>query len=244
MTEEEEDNEEDETENKLSKNSDEQYKIIIYFLILIIIFGPFSVIIPFFCKGTEEINESYSDIDIERLKYQFPSQEEDFWLNIKVAVEEVINLNQPKSIIFLYKHEKPIQHILLNISEYASLKILSNSNKPIVVNSEDLNRRDILEDYGVFITDIKEKLQNSAVVIVNNLDKIPGKTAQAFHSLCDEYNPIHEKVLYLFTIKDDTFPDQLLNFVENKLKKNWSDMHSDKFYPLITRMSSFILQVQ
>ncbi|XP_056636957.1 uncharacterized protein LOC130445385 [Diorhabda sublineata] len=181
-------------------------------------------------------------ITFENLENEFFSQQKDFWLSVKVAINDIIELNQPKSVIFLYKDVNTITNLLKKVSEFASLRIC-NSDKPLNISGNYLRRKEILEDYGKFIVEVRSKLKTKCVVIINNLDEVPGTSAQAFHSLCDEYNPVEEKVLFLFTLKVDEFPKNNYKFVEQKLKELWSDLHGDKFYPLYTRISIFILPV-
>lgn len=206
---------------------------------IIIVFVIFLVAL-FFVPGEQKVNGP--QITFESLEKEFSSQQNDFWLSIKVAINDIIQLNQPKSIIFLYKDVNTITNLLIKVSEYASL-LICNSEKPLNISGNYLRRKDILEDYGNFIVEVRSELQTKCVVVINNLDEVPGTSAQAFHSLCDEYNPVKENVLFLFTLKVDEFPKNNYKFVEQRLRGLWSDLHSDTFYPLYTRMSIFILPV-
>ncbi|KAJ8932778.1 hypothetical protein NQ314_014482 [Rhamnusium bicolor] len=183
---------------------------------------------------------------LEKLSQEFPSQVEDFWMYVEVGIQEITKFHQPKTFLLLYNDEsqKTVNKILDKISQFAVCKLTNCLSIPVVLEGNDLNTSDILEDYGRIISRNKEKLKKSGVMIVKNLEKIRGISAQAFHSFCDEYNPVVEKALFIFTMKVDEFHENNVKFVENYLHRLWKDdIKDDKFYPLFTRISNNVLPV-
>ncbi|CAG9817133.1 unnamed protein product [Phaedon cochleariae] len=186
-----------------------------------------------------------SDITIHKLSHQFPSQMEDFWLNIDVAVSEIKRWHKPKSVILLYQDDgyKTVESIVEKISKYAVCQITNCSSKPVNIDGISLGKKDILADYGRVIAYNKEQLETSGVMIVKNLERVPGRSAQAFHSLCDEHNPVVENALFLFTMKVKSVQENSMSSIENNLRHLWNDLDDDKFYPLFTRISSTVFPV-
>lgn len=130
------------------------------------------------------------------------------------------------------------------ISEEAVCRISSCSEDPLEIKPSDISTSDILEDYGRIISKYKDTLEKSGVMIIRNLEKIPGTAAQAFHSLCDEYNPVVNKALFLFTIEVPEIPKQASHYTRKYLGNKWTELDETKFAPLFTRISSgFIMSV-
>ncbi|CAG9865141.1 unnamed protein product [Phyllotreta striolata] len=187
-------------------------------------------------------NPNDNDKSLEILKKQFPKQNIDFWLSIQVTVDDIVKYSQTSSIILVHETDN-MKKLLESISDYASVKILDRVADPLVLDGVNLNKDKYLKDYGAFIEDVRRGISKKAVVIVRNVDKVPSAVAQAFHQLCDQYNPVKRHMLYIFTIKAPSNPSKLNQFVENLLRTNWSSMHNDKFHALFTRLGTFILPI-
>ncbi|CAH1236129.1 unnamed protein product [Diabrotica balteata] len=170
-------------------------------------------------------------------------QTEDFWINVRVALHDIKRLNQPKSIIFLYEDDTTMAKVLKSISRYASYDICK-SKQVIQLPGRYLKNSNILEDYGTFISEIRDNLVEKCVIVITNLDEAPGTSAQAFHSLCDEYNPVKAQVLFLFTMKVKSLANTSEKYIEKTLLEKWNDLHVDKFYPLYARISTFVVKVK
>ncbi|KAG5886073.1 Lamina-associated polypeptide 1C [Gonioctena quinquepunctata] len=195
--------------------------------------------------GVDEGEVNSKKYIIEDLEKEFPTQVNDFWISIKVAISEINRAHRPKSIILVYQSDATdtLNRIISGITLIALCELTSCSLKPLIIAGEDLNTTDILEDYGKIIARNKEQLQERGVMVINNMEKIPGVSAQAFHSLCDEFNPVIEKALFLFTMKVDAFQKNIVKLIENQLRSSWSDLDDDRFYPLFTRISDVVLPV-
>lgn len=189
--------------------------------------------------------EDKSTKDLYDLSKQFPEQTADFWTSIDVAINEVIKSEKPQSILFVYDKSHSAKNLLKQIAAYAVCKLKSCAIQPIELESKYFNTPKVLSDYGTVIHDNRELLHKKGVMIVHNLEGITGESAQAFHSLCDEVNPVVGRALFLFTLAAYPVPSEkeAVGYVEKHLKVLWNDMKSDNFQPLITRMTSFVLPV-
>uniref|UniRef100_V5GZZ8 Torsin-1A-interacting protein n=1 Tax=Anoplophora glabripennis TaxID=217634 RepID=V5GZZ8_ANOGL len=207
--------------------------------IVIILLGVFLYIIP------EEQNRVSASPSIEILSQEFPSQEEDFWIYIKEGIQDIKKFHKPRTFLLLYNNEgqETLIKILTRIIKYATCSLTNCTASPVILKASDLNDPNILEDYGNIITRNKVKLEESGVMIVKNLEKVPGVSAQAFHSFCDEFNPVVNKALFIFTMKVDKFHDNDYKYVEKYLYDHWKDIDEDNFYPLFTRIVNVILRI-
>ncbi|KAJ8932640.1 hypothetical protein NQ318_015990 [Aromia moschata] len=180
-----------------------------------------------------------------KLSEQFPTQVEDFWLSLGLNIDEILKFNQPKTFLFLYSEEseKTTNRIINEVSKIAVCSLTNCSAAPVIFEGNDLNSLEILDDYGKIISDVKRKLEESGVMVIKNLEIVSGKSAPAFHSFCDEYNPLVNKALLIFTMKiKDNNSD--IKFVEKYLRNQWRDVKDDHFYALFTRISSNILPIR
>jgi len=182
------------------------------------------------------------------IEQKFRNQNEDFWSSIRVSVQEVTVLDQPRSIIFLYENraKATMEGILNSASSAALCHFGSCWNEPVVIQGSSLNSTEILNDYGRIISRYRSNLEKNGVMIVKNLEQVPGLAAQAFHSFCDDYNPVVKKALILFTMKVEKLPEGYpMLFLEKVLMNLWKELgRDDKFYPLFTRISGTVLSVQ
>uniref|UniRef100_A0A1Y1K189 Uncharacterized protein n=1 Tax=Photinus pyralis TaxID=7054 RepID=A0A1Y1K189_PHOPY len=186
-------------------------------------------------------------ISIEEIQEKFPSQPQSTFNAIVSGVSEIKAFNKPSIFLFLYDSDtrQTINDLTLAIADYAS-GILNDdcTSNPIILTSSALSTK---TDYGTIISTYKPDLEERKVMIVKNLNQIPGTNAQAFHSICDEYSPLVPKSLIMFTVevkKSNKKYKSDYEHVEEILKESWSDLDDDIFYPLFTRITSMVLKVQ
>lgn len=182
---------------------------------------------------------------IKILTEEFPSQVEDFWLHIEEGVKDIKRFHKPRTFILLYTNdsEETLKKILKRFAEFATCTLTCCMASPVLLTANVLSDAEILKDYGEIITRNKEKLQESGVMIIENLEKVPSLSAQAFHSFCDEYNPVVNDALFIFTMKVNEFHGNDLKFVERYLRHHWNDIRDDHFYPLFTRIANVVLPI-
>lgn len=180
---------------------------------------------------------------------KFPSQSKDTWDAISSGINEVKLFNKPSVFILLYNKEasETVDLFLQTVSRYASGILNDDYNtQPIVLTSNHLNTIKARSDYGYIINKYKPELEEKSVMVVKNLDKIPGEIAQAFHSMCDEISPLVPKAMFIFTIQIKNFTSEKSDFelIEDILRRSWQDLDDDIFYPLVTRISSMVLRIE
>ncbi|XP_066247856.1 uncharacterized protein TORIP [Euwallacea similis] len=207
-----------------------------------------------FALGNPEPNRTTQEELINKFKHmegQFTHQEEDFWRRIRLNIEEIRYRHKPSTIIFLYennhKSESTMKRILNNIKSVAVCHLTDCDKVPIEIQGSALNSLEIIADYGKVISQYRNFLVNSGVMIVEHLEEVPGQVARAFHHFCDENNPLVSNALLLFTVKVDKLPDdeESDSYLKKTLMLLWNDIgRDDKFEPLYARISGTILVVR
>lgn len=103
------------------------------------------------------------------------------------------------------------------------------------------------KDPGDLIDAINKQNEYSQIVIVPDIQKIPAKLAQGFHSLVDTYGTMAQRpgAVYIFTLMIPRLNESLTvtQMVENILLETWKELDGDELQPLVTRISNFILPV-
>ncbi|KAF5294609.1 hypothetical protein FQR65_LT10715 [Abscondita terminalis] len=188
-------------------------------------------------------------ITLKDFRDNFPGQSEDVWDAISSGIHEVKVLKKPSVFLLLYNYEASttIDLFIHAVSRYASSILNEDSNnEAIILSSSNLNTVKAKSDYGYIISKYKPELEKRSIMIVKNLDKIPGAVAQAFHSICDEFTPLVGKSLIIFTmqVKSTTTNKSDFEIVEDILKRSWRELDDDIFYPLFTRITSIILRIE
>lgn len=233
-----------ETDNYVKDSENNMWK---KYTLLACIVGITGLIICFASGHNVEPRIKLPDI-CDSLHKLLKTQDADFCLNINVTLEEIANLNQPKTVMFLYEHdsEPTLNKIINSIIKYSLCYLSDCSNSPVVLEGLSLKKSKYENDYGKIIAENRDSLSESKVMLVRNLEKVAGESAQAFHSFCDDYNPVVQGALIIFTMEVDELPHvQPQIFVRQTLLKLWSDIgKDDKFDPLITRIGGTVLPIK
>ncbi|XP_060529278.1 uncharacterized protein LOC132703808 [Cylas formicarius] len=209
------------------------------------------VICALLLKNLEFSSADKTSLDdlIKAGQQNFTKQDSNFWPSIKVNIREILELKRPRTILFIYEtqSEFTVQKIINSISKIGVCHLTSCSKIPVTITGLSLSKPEFIKDYGKVINQFRENLTDSGVMVVKNIEAIPGVVAQAFHSICDDYNSVEKRALILLTMTMDAFPgthSSLLDSVEEKLQKLWKDISLEGvFHPLFTRITSTILQV-
>jgi hypothetical protein len=112
------------------------------------------------------------------------------------------------------------------------------------VNGSELSRAKST-DPGVLVESVSEKMHFSKVVVVSDIQKIPGNLAAGFHFLVDQENPKVRDAVYIFTMTIDSLSSvkKPLDSVEKILYKSWSDLSANILHPLVTRVTEAVLHI-
>lgn len=217
-----------------------------FFILGFVIVGVFS-----YCLANMSKDEQNCDfVSMKEIQEKFPTQPQYTFDAIVSGVNEVKIFNKPSIFLFLYKSDarQTVDNLVQVLARYASNNLNEDCKaNPIILTTSSLNTVNAKTDYGDIIARYKPILEEKTVMIVKNLDKIPGVLAQAFHSICDEHSPLVPKSVIIFTIEvKDTSNKYKSDYehVEHILRESWSELDDDTFYPLLTRITSMVLQVQ
>uniref|UniRef100_A0A182P140 Uncharacterized protein n=1 Tax=Anopheles epiroticus TaxID=199890 RepID=A0A182P140_9DIPT len=120
--------------------------------------------------------------------------------------------------------------------------------EPILLTGNHFKRSDIQQDYGVFLVQQKEALRQRGVMVVRNLEDVPGSAAQAFHTICDTEEPLVDSaIIYLaldmFKLAGVTEPsdESAAKEAERALNMLWKNsLRPQILLPLITRLTETV----
>jgi hypothetical protein len=181
-----------------------------------------------------------------KLSTNYPSYGQDVFLSLKFGVEDLLNKDPCRPSVFLFVHDGEIRSFINQVVA-ETVKCLQTAG-PILLSSQDFKNPEMKQDYGSALAKYKEPLEESSILVVYDLDDVPGVAAQAFHTICDTYNPLVEKAIILLTLR---VTKNQINATENaneiaemKLKQGWVDLADDKLEPLIARVTDqvFVLK--
>lgn len=194
------------------------------------------------------VSEKEFIVRLEDIQKEFPLQDADFWVAVDSGLKEVVEFNKPSVFLFLYKHDDEIttDRLLTSLSTYASCFLNNNcQQKPIILSSKKLSANEALKkDVGYLLTTYKTDLERRHVMVLKNLESLPGYAAKILHSFCDEFSPAVRKSVFFFTVQVPELPEVELSYVKALLKEKWHDIKDDHFEPLFARISSMILSVK
>ncbi|GLH11790.1 Uncharacterized protein GBIM_16538 [Gryllus bimaculatus] len=187
--------------------------------------------------------------NIKDLQKQFPSQNEKIWFSIMSGVKTIVTEKPTKpSVLLLLHNDKKTSACLADQVGQNAVRLLSDtSQKPIVIQGEELKLNDSLtKDYGLFTESYKHDIEKIHVMIVHDLQEVPGTIAQTFHVLCDVENPLVRNAAFLFTMQvDEKEKKTPTKIAEDYLKNIWKDTLSDDILdPLITRITDAVESVK
>lgn len=191
-------------------------------------------------------NLTEETLNIESVRENFPTQNEDLWLAFESGVQDVNLRNRPSTFIFLYQEEaeQTMKNLLDQLSKFAVCNISDCSRKPIILTDSELNSAEVVRNYGTLIEKYRDKLRQNGVMIIKNLENVCGISAQVFHTFCDEFTPLVEKSLFIFTMKvKNLHGSKNMKFVDEFFRKKWTDIKIDTFNALITRITSMVVEV-
>ncbi|KAK7790851.1 hypothetical protein R5R35_010725 [Gryllus longicercus] len=187
--------------------------------------------------------------NIKDLQKQFPSQNEKIWSSIMSGVKTIVTEKPTKpSVLLLLHNDKKTSACLADQVGQNAVRLLSDtSQKPIVIQGEELKLNDSLtKDYGLFSESYKHDIEKIHVMIVHDLQEVPGTIAQTFHVLCDVENPLVRNAAFLFTMQvDEKEKKTPTKIAEDYLKNIWKDtLSNDILDPLITRITDAVESVK
>lgn len=182
------------------------------------------------CPQFKELSEHYKNQDIS------------LWKSLKKNIENVVNQTPAQPGVFLLVHHdadmsERVMANILNATAYCM-----KSHDPIKLNGGSFATDKMLQDYGEIIAAYRQRLEREGIMYVSDVQKIPSKAAQAFHTICDTVTPLVERSVIFFTMYVDQYrgnmsPQEVHHLVETQLENNWIDINHDTLNALIGRIT-------
>lgn len=179
----------------------------------------------------------------KELTQYFTNQDVTLWKSLKVNIENVVNQTPAEPSVFLLAYHDSVT------SKNVMAKILNatancmKSSDPIQLDGGTFATESMLQDYGEIITAYRKRLEHEGIMYVSDLDKLPAKAAQAFHTICDTVTPFVERSVIFFTMYVDQYDgkemshQRIHHLVESQLENNWIDINHNTLRALIGRVT-------
>lgn len=195
------------------------------------------------------LNINYNNIntnisDIAYMKTTYPSQPNETWDNIVAVIDDIRRPSAIHPAVFLFLYDTKnnvIDKLVHDLAKYVSKKLETNQDFIEMQESEFLSE-EAISDYGFLIDKYASEISEKKVMVVKDLQNIPGQVAQAFHTFCDEISPLAESVVYIFTLKVNSLDGKEEKIAEYHLKESWKDLDEDKLMPLVTRVTGSVFK--
>lgn len=181
----------------------------------------------------------------KELPKHFSSQDINLWKSLKIGIEKMLNSNPTSPSIFLLAYDdiETAQNVMKMVLEATASCM--NSTNPIQLDGRTFVTDAMLEDYGNIIAEYKEQLENDGIMYVSDLNQMPIKAAQVFHTICDTITPLVKRAVIFFTVRlnrneRNLSPRAISELVESELKTNWfrdSKISEDTLNALIARVT-------
>uniref|UniRef100_A0A1A9V3U2 Uncharacterized protein n=1 Tax=Glossina austeni TaxID=7395 RepID=A0A1A9V3U2_GLOAU len=182
----------------------------------------------------------------ENLQKQYTGLDHDVWVNLQTGIENILNKASSKSAnyLFIYDHGD-VRSIVKKMATHAA-KCFDNSQPLAEMGKDDFNSKEVITDFGKIVERFKAIIERSNVVLIVNLNEVPGETAEALHVICDTENPIRKDLVVFLTLRMPTIANEnVQEKVEEELEKMWgSKLTDNKLGPLITRVADSVINLQ
>uniref|UniRef100_A0A1B0B6W5 Torsin n=1 Tax=Glossina palpalis gambiensis TaxID=67801 RepID=A0A1B0B6W5_9MUSC len=182
----------------------------------------------------------------QELKMQYTGLNPNVWDSLESGIENILNKVSSKSANYLFIYDNgDVQSIVKEMATHAA-KCFDNSQQLVEMGKEDFNSKEAITDYGKIIERFKAKIKSSNVVLIVNLNEVPGETAEALHFICDTENPLREDLVVFLTLRMPTIRNEnAQNKVEKELVKMWSPkLTTNILDALITRVADSVINLQ
>lgn len=205
----------------------------------------FAVLLCGLAYFSSYINYDNTNIsDITYMKRTYPSQPNETWDNIVAVIDDIRRPSAIHPAVFLFLYDTKnngIDKLVHDLAKYASEKLETNQDF-IEMQEREFLSEEAISDYGFLIDKYASEISEKKVMVVKDLQNIPGQVAQAFHTFCDEISPLAESVVYIFTLKVNSLDGKEETIAEYHLKESWKDLDEDKLMPLVTRVTGSVFK--
>ncbi|XP_053674348.1 uncharacterized protein LOC128724650 [Anopheles nili] len=192
------------------------------------------------CESFLSLGKDYKNVD------------DNLWYTLDVCLHRSTDAHKPEPGTVLFLHNRPTAMVDEFITRITNITACNfGGTRPIILNGKYFHRADIQQDYGVFVQQQKTTLLEQGVMVVRNLEDIPAKAAQAFHTICDTEEPLVEKaIIYLSldtskTVSRMDFGERSATAeAEHLLQEMWkNDLRPEFLNPLIVRLTENVYRI-
>ncbi|XP_055845057.1 uncharacterized protein LOC129911325 [Episyrphus balteatus] len=217
-----------------------------FILILFIIIVPVAVGIYFNASWVSTSDQSPKKVcSFKELQNKYPKEGEYLWHNMKVVNEHILNNRCDKPAVFLFvHHDKQIALKIIKDIAQTSSRCFDSSQ---IIQNIDFSSKEAIEDYGHVIATYKDTIKEGNVILIANINEIPGEAAKALHAICDTVTPLVKKVIILLSLTAErrNSNEKIIDTAENALRKLWQDkIKPNELDPIITRVTDQVLLLQ
>ncbi|XP_076655635.1 torsin interacting protein [Halictus rubicundus] len=199
-------------------------------------------------KNISEVNETSTvdlvavdkllDESMQIIRAQFHHQKPTIWNDIASGIYDVAMYPQKPTIIILFGNEADTLNCMAQMVGELSSTVLG-SNDYLTLTPADFPN-----DVGTTIYNLRGKIAQKKVVIVQDLLNVNAEAMKAFHNFCDRQNPLIKKAIYIMTMIVDGYKpfQNELRFVDTQLSNKLSGkIDKDILHPLITRLTDGVI---
>jgi hypothetical protein len=197
-----------------------------------------AAVLIFKYKKTEPIPISIDCSTFMSLKEKYPNQDKMLFKSLKSGVEGIYN-RKPivPSVFTLFSTDEKLIQSIMNEIIVTTKECINQDNNPISLTPDDLNTESFINDNTKIIGEYKQKLNESTILLLNNIDRVSTLVLPALHSFADTYNPLVSRSILFFTITvPERPPGKPVEYINDYLKNKWKDLEENFRNPLITRI--------
>lgn len=194
----------------------------------------------------EECNKS-----LRRLRTDHPEQDSFVFASIQSATKSLFKRSGLHSLVLLYSDRDSSEKFVLDVLDSSVDCSVTGKRIPIVLQRQNFTPAMAL-DHGNVLTTFGDQLKEETtggIMLVSDVNLLPVGVVQAFHALCDRYNPWAAPAIIFFTINvgkgnDERAQENADELATSILKSDWAELPANVLDPLITRITDQVLYVR
>lgn len=189
-------------------------------------------------KNHDTLKPSINCSSFTSLNDKYENQDKKLFKALQAGIEGMYKKKPqvPTVVTFFSTNEETINEVLRDVIKIAK-ECINQSHEPLSLSHKDFNIEKFFKDNRKIITEYKNKLEESTIMVINNVDKIKSEIVGSLHSFADTVNPLVSKtILYLTVIVPEKPVGNKVNYIYTYLQNQWKDLAENIRDPLITRL--------
>ncbi|XP_058462780.1 uncharacterized protein LOC131437443 [Malaya genurostris] len=209
----------------------------------------FAILLRFYTQ--KPIESAKQCTPLLQLASKYPTIDQLTWKILNVSVNRAIyhDPGEPATFIFLYNSSVNGEALLEDVTGITSKCF--GDRKPIHLESKYFRKTEIIQNPNIFFEQYQTRLKEEGILVVRDLDQIPGSAAQVFFTICDSVESLINKAVIFFTINISHQPTSVIKskrnptqIAEDILKQIWStDLNSNELNPLVVRLTENVFKI-